>query len=885
MSNNNDNNNDITLDFSDPNTDALFSEQPSIQSEGDSIQEVESPDILNSEADSLFDTESMTETMNEAIEESSADDLFNASEPVAQTNTGVEEANELFSTPSPTPSDADDLFSSPSPTPSDSDDLFSSPSPTPSDADDLFSSPSPTPSDADDLFSSPSPTPSDSDALFNTPSLDSPTSSLDEIQTNDNITNVPDLEPIPTSNEIPNSNIPSPNNMSELNGLDGLDDLNLSASTGAWAKPSAEDTTTQENLEEESVNTEDPNNKKKGKKAKKEKKIKEPKDTSNKPRKKWPIVLASVLGALLILGLLGVYLVVINPTTSNQILSTVLKPKQYYGKIELANIEKIKENNTKNFDSNFAAMKNISSSSSSSSSTIQLEEGAYEYAAYLGNYASIFKSLKNITLKTDSYVDNDKLSTVIDVILNDTTITTINVMMDKKTSTVYAQVPLISKRWFSFTPTKEELSSLENMPNLQADVTITAKDINSMIDTYLPVVIYVANDITLNKNVTLVTNNSKLNVKDATIKFSSEDMGKLMGGILNQAKTDKVLYRLLEQIGLFKSQDEFTKTIDKLIENAKQSGTDKFTPIDMHVYIDKVGNIVGRKFEIKDTNNPSSLEYMTDVTGNISKSSLFYEDKKTDLSILNDNTVNGTKNSGKVTFSCEYKSSNETEDENDLVATPSSGKLGFTITYNDFSIDDKNKGLMSGTATLKLSDMPIQADVGATITLTNDRKYQSSELTVSLADKKLVTLKNVNSESSKKDVVLPSVALPGEIIMADKVSQYNLLLEVNFAPTISAISKSMNNKLFTSMLAMYARNSGLLYLNGKQTPATLLALSKDNPKIKEIFLAGYKATKLGTNTGLDALANKATQEGSQESVEKNTDEGITNSSEGSGIKN
>ena len=54
------------------------------------------------------------------------------------------------------------------------------------------------------------------------------------------------------------------------------------------------------------------------------------------------------------------------------------------------------------------------------------------------------------------------------------------------------------------------------------------------------------------------------------------------------------------------------------------------------------------------------------------------------------------------------------------------------------------------------------------------------------------------------------------------------------------------------MLNTMLKQTGIPYLNGKQTPVTLYVLSKYNTTIAEIFKEGYTKTKLGQNPGLEA---------------------------------
>ena len=341
----------------------------------------------------------------------------------------------------------------------------------------------------------------------------------------------------------------------------------------------------------------------------------------------------------------------------------MLKPKLYYAKMEVNALNELKSNINKNFDKNFALVKNTAQTSISNESTLALGESVADFAPYLGNYASLLSSTKSITFKTDSYVDDDKYSYVIDALINDKSITVLNIMLEKKTNSLFIQLPSICSKWFKYTLTAQELASAETTLSLTNDFTISAKEVNSLLDTYLPVILYFTNDVKLNKKVTIDIDNSKVICNESIIKFKPEEVGGILGGMLTQAKSDKTTFNILNQLGLFSSQADLTKKIDNLIESMKNNKDENaLFGLTMSVYINKTGKIIGRKFVPDTKEGIKEISYFTlpNTDMGITKFSFTLDSDATTLVITGNNKlVAKTKNQGSIKVNMTSKNTNE----------------------------------------------------------------------------------------------------------------------------------------------------------------------------------------------------------------------------------
>lgn len=330
--------------------------------------------------------------------------------------------------------------------------------------------------------------------------------------------------------------------------------------------------------------------------------IQEPK----KSKKGIKIALSLVIVALLIGG--AFFAINSSAKIKNTLALTTKNPEEYYLSIEKANRDNMVEPLLEAYDKYFEALNNDNNKASEAAYDLTLNLKLNKMITSLIDLDGLDLSSMQADISTD--LNEEKGLIKLNLSLNKTSVISTNVYMDIKQGIIYVQVPELNNDYlmFSFDDlglTQEFLdeyySELDSIKETMNEVYIDTKDLKTLISTYSDIILENLKVTDLEKGVKLKSQGVSAKVTKITTTINTKAIYAMMDDVLDTAKNDKIILSLLEQYGDM-TKAEAKDSLDLLLEELEY-GKDDFlsdkTKINMYVYVDNAGNIVGRTFSLK----------------------------------------------------------------------------------------------------------------------------------------------------------------------------------------------------------------------------------------------------------------------------------------------
>lgn len=303
-----------------------------------------------------------------------------------------------------------------------------------------------------------------------------------------------------------------------------------------------------------------------------------------------------------------------------------------------------------------------------------------------------------IKLNTDVFHKDLKQQMTTEIFYNDKSLVNLDTLSDLEDESYYMQVPELSNAYLMFSMTelmaqsgvdinKSYTSNILQLQKVLYDGGISSDKINELLTKYSDIVIDGLNNVEQNSDATLSISDTSAKYTSLTVQISALDVYEICHNILDNAKTDKDLQEISVNAGIT-TADEYVAGIEdaiKDLENNKDNMTSETDVINMTVYVDNSGTIMGREFTSAES---------TDIVG-------YY----------------GIRKGSKIDFTAYIKENGVQVADITGDAAFAGGKLSGSadITYND-SVD-------TFTAALKYEDLELVNNnqyVNGNITLTSD---------------------------------------------------------------------------------------------------------------------------------------------------------------------
>lgn len=418
-------------------------------------------------------------------------------------------------------------------------------------------------------------------------------------------------------------------------------------------------------------------------------------ETSTQPKKKKfiPVIIIAVILVTIIGG--SVY--ASRSVISNIFQEKFAKPEDYYHRVENNNINNDIDNSIKSYST---AYKLITSKKYSSTASIHLDFSD-ELKDQLGKINSKLNQINSAELTYKSSFDNSKEAVTLAAKINDANLVSGNGFIDFDNAKIYGQIPEISDSYLDFSSylNSEEydinIDSLKSLGSF-SDLYPEPEKLESILKKYSNLFVNSVSNVEKTKT-TITANSITQDCIGLTIKMSGQELYDSIHTILETAKDDKDIQSVIDDmINYIKSIDSssdlndvtsksYSENIDSLIQELEES-KDEFTKyedlLDMFVYVDNKGNIIGRTITIT-ADKTYTIEYKRAI-------------KATSLGI--ESTI---KEGDKVVFLVKGKgSSTLTEFSGDFVITFPTEEVTINATVSNGDVSKLLDGTFNGDITL-----------------------------------------------------------------------------------------------------------------------------------------------------------------------------------------
>jgi len=168
---------------------------------------------------------------------------------------------------------------------------------------------------------------------------------------------------------------------------------------------------------------------------------------------------------------------------------------------------------------------------------------------------------------------------------------------------ILVRVPELSAAWMNLST--EATNTSANYQEL-----FTPEIISELVERYSYIIVDHINKVELNKNKELKVDTISEECTELVATLEQEDLLDMLLAILEEAKDDDVIFNFLPAFQM--SKEDYLTALEQAITDVKSSENESTTTssMEMILYVDKIGNIIGRQFDIlEDDASISSFGY------------------------------------------------------------------------------------------------------------------------------------------------------------------------------------------------------------------------------------------------------------------------------------
>jgi len=470
-------------------------------------------------------------------------------------------------------------------------------------------------------------------------------------------------------------------------------------------------------------------------------------------KSKKPAAIIAAVTAVVLVGGCGVAYATV-PAVQNTVKMTIMSPEKYCADVYDNCIEKLKESTDKQYKSISGGDDKLENTSASITLNAELSDSVMSVVEdELG-----YKIFDKISLSSDMYSDMDESTGEIklNILADDDSVISANVITDLKEKMIYCQVPELNDKYISY-----DLSSAFEEMELSED------DIGSLSD----ISVYDFND-SMPRYAKVLTD---------VIKNSECELEKGYEGSVRGVdyKYNKIITTL--------DQDDYEDLLNNLADEWENDKTFrkyfidtlKISEEDYEAFSDELRDAAD---EVKDEDIENTIETLVDSKGNIRGITITDEDTDDEISFIS--AKDGSDVAIELNCADEFIVGIEAEEDDgeytgELVIE--ADDESFSITFDDFKmIDDK---FISGSIGLDLSDLGV-GKVSLDFEKADDAQRISTEM--NFIGKFSIDIKQEYNTDKKE------VKVPEDAISTDDIDQY--IEGIDKDKAISAICDALKIK-------------------------------------------------------------------------------------------
>ena len=389
--------------------------------------------------------------------------------------------------------------------------------------------------------------------------------------------------------------------------------------------------------------------------------------------------------------------------------------------------------------------------------------------------SSIGLPIENIGLDVLFGYNNNLLNETLGLRLNQVELITLELLMDTTKQELYMRLPGLSDAYLKQSLANGETASSTYTEQLKLMTTDRNADV---LYRYGNIIVDYVTQVTSDKNTILTLDTLERNCTKLTVTITKEDMNNMTLAVLDEASEDAYFLDMLPMFEMTKA--EYQKSISDM--KAEVEASDNTLPsesIQMLVYVDSFGNIIGRELGAKDS--LASFGYTSLINDSYQEFNVYLKDEV-----------------GNKLFNAVGSQTNKQETYNGTItidlSVPSSellSNLSFDIKYEDVRSEKKDNRILNyGTYTLSSLDL-----MGLQIIMENsvadDIQYNKTILQMGAAT--LVTIDTKVDYLEDFDAVIPPTS--AEIYDVTQAESY--IASLNLDAYIATLSEKLGIDLQT----------------------------------------------------------------------------------------
>lgn len=319
---------------------------------------------------------------------------------------------------------------------------------------------------------------------------------------------------------------------------------------------------------------------------------------------KMPIILVAL--AVLLVAIVAVVWVFF-PAISNFFRANFSSPKDYYSFVENESLGQSIDKGTYNMQ--FSQTKDKSIDSEYTIKTGEKLADIVESSMSSSDSKKVSKLLKSIDSASVNYNmsnKNGKSSGDMEFKLNDTSIATANLIVDSDAQKMYFQVPELSEDYICYDLDSSDYGSYGSNAFSEYEELPTPEQINKVMKKYAKLMSDNIGEVQKSSEALTVGGVSQ-NCTLLTADIDKNDYVNMFTAVLKSAKTDSNVMAIVKAYSSSYDKKDYKESIDDALEQLEdiKNSSSADTCFTYKVWVDNVGNVVGRALEQSDSQGVS----------------------------------------------------------------------------------------------------------------------------------------------------------------------------------------------------------------------------------------------------------------------------------------
>ncbi|MDF2842521.1 MAG: hypothetical protein K0R00_947 [Herbinix sp.] len=383
--------------------------------------------------------------------------------------------------------------------------------------------------------------------------------------------------------------------------------------------------------------------------------------------------------------------------------------------------------------------------------------------------SSLGISLESIGIDALVGKDDKYLNENFTLSLNQIDLISAEIIMNNAMDDIFVRFPELSSDYLNISTEKLAGEDLKTPEYSEIMDTFTADFVEQLVKKYSSLILDNISQTTLSNNETLSLETLSTDATLLTVTITDEDAKKILTSLLKAAKIDKDFISIASIYGL--EEEDYQDYIDDSLDVLEdEDNTILYDDLEMQVYVDSKGKVIGRTFSVEGESDVIGYTYLED--SDYSEYEVFVKDDEIDYLVLSGSqTVKNDAYTGSAS------------------ATVSTGEYGapvsVDISYDDLKTVKKNNyAYQYGSINISSIDL-----FGAQLLINFDEKdnHQLSEIVVQMGAEPLVTLTTVSEYLNNYEASVPAEG--ATIYDINDVDSYSSTID------IEAFITSLSDKL------------------------------------------------------------------------------------------